>query len=189
MDKVIKDLWKKLDEIGYAFDFCFLENDNKTLLNIYYNPDSSCGGQIVVDTYPVKEIIMPYLQDINYDLDAFQWGDISGEIKSELYDMDNEDLEDQIIELVNKCLWRSKTRPEVLAPLLPKETVETTIVNENITVKIIRHKKDDYEVKSIVNGEKMNCRSSLLDIIKEVTTIFLPNQELFDKIPFLWNDL
>jgi len=123
MRKDINDLWKKLNEIGYAFDFCFLENENETLLNIYYNPDSNCGGQIVVDTYPVKELIIPYLESINYNLDEFQWGDISGEIRSELYDLDNEILADEIIELVNKCLWNSKPRPAVLAPLLPKKTI------------------------------------------------------------------
>ena len=155
MRKAIKALWKKLDEVGYAFDFCFLEDEGKTLKNIYYNPDANSNGQLVVDIYSVDEDILPYLESIEYDLDAFQFAEICSEAKEYLYDLDDDNLADDILCLAKKCFEESRPRYEVFKPLLPKSNLLMETLREHIgnKVNICKYGDDCYALEDEKTNE------------------------------------
>lgn len=78
---------KVIDNIGYDFDFCYIEGNS--FVNIYYNPDSNEGGQIVVDYYDL-ETVGEYLNDLNGDYAKFNFGEISDMARNYCYDFNQE---------------------------------------------------------------------------------------------------
>lgn len=114
MDSVslFRELEKKIEEIGTAFDYCIIDGD--VLRNVYYNPDSNSGGQIVVDEYDIKDQIIPYLEELKGDYSKFSWGEISSEAYESLYDFGNDEAMSLIYPWVMKDYEKSSSLEKTL---------------------------------------------------------------------------
>lgn len=117
-----------MDEIGTAFDYCIIDGD--VLRNVYYNPDSNSGGQIVVDEYDIKTQIIPYLEDINGNYKDFSWGEISSEAYECLYDFGNDEAMSLIYPWVMKDYEKSTSLENTLARI-ETEYYPKRVNNEN----------------------------------------------------------
>lgn len=125
---LFRELEKKIEEIGTAFDYCIIDGD--VLRNVYYNPDSNSGGQIVVDEYDIKTQIIPYLEDINGNYKEFSWGEISSEAYECLYDFGNDEAMSLIYPWVMKDYEKSISLEDTLARI-ETEYYPERVNNEN----------------------------------------------------------
>lgn len=159
---LFRELEKKIEEIGTAFDYCIIDGD--VLRNVYYNPDSNSGGQIVVDEYEIKTQIIPYLEDINGNYKEFSWGEISSEAYESLYDFGNDEAMSLIYPWVMKDYEKSSSLEKTLIRIeteyylkrVNNEKLSSMSINETVANCFGRDNRGYYEVYEDIKDRYLN---------------------------------
>lgn len=147
--QLIERLISTIERKSYDFDYCFVGDSGYSLINIYYNPDSNCGGQIVKDVYDLDTVIEYFIKK-GMKIEDLDLSEISGEAVEYCYDFYKDDKETIADNLDSSQLFM------VVSDYESAESLQEIMKKEIIKYYLRKMKKNaDYDLTAEILAESL----------------------------------